>query len=184
MTAVMLTYDDGPVPADLDLLDLLAWYHVSATFFMRGDRALENLAAARLIADAGHAIGNHTHTHRDLRQLSPEEVTLEIDAASRAIGEATGVVPRLFRPPFGWSNSAVERVLRSRGLTLVLWDADGLDWQSKITANRVVENLWTNLRHGGVAVLHSGLPTTLAATEQIIKRCRGAGFTFKKPGDN
>ena len=62
-----LTFDDGPNdPHTLHLLDVLARHNVHATFFMIGSFVEQRPEIARAVAAAGHAIGNHTHTHPNL----------------------------------------------------------------------------------------------------------------------
>src|SRR5450755_2970397 len=62
---IALTYDDGPNdPHTLTLLDVLAKHNVRATFFMIGRYVQQHPDIARAVAQAGHAIGNHTFTHQ------------------------------------------------------------------------------------------------------------------------
>src|SRR5262249_21719152 len=62
--AIALTIDDGPSPVYTpQMLDLLAEYHVAATFSMIGIHVAAYPYLARAVAEAGHRIANHTWTH-------------------------------------------------------------------------------------------------------------------------
>ena len=62
-----LTYDDGPNdPWTMKLLEVLDRQQVQATFFMLGKYVRERPEIARAVAEAGHAIGNHSFTHPNL----------------------------------------------------------------------------------------------------------------------
>src|SRR5262249_46062725 len=64
---VALTFDDGPDPASTPaILRELARREARATFFLLGRSVTAHPGLARAIAEAGHAIGNHAFTHRNL----------------------------------------------------------------------------------------------------------------------
>ncbi len=57
---VYLTFDDGPSSTVTpQILDILAEYHVHATFFLHGSRIKGNEELVQRIILEGHAIGNH-----------------------------------------------------------------------------------------------------------------------------
>ena len=68
---IYLTFDDGPVNASVDIINILNENGVKATFYFNGwhldgiadeneDRALE---ALKLALDTGHTVGNHSYNH-------------------------------------------------------------------------------------------------------------------------
>ena len=150
-----LTFDDGPhahgTPA---VLELLAAAGVSATFFLVGEQVQRNPALAREIVMAGHAIGLHCQRHRNLLRLAPRQVRADIDRAEAAIGEATGVAPSLYRPPYGVLNSAALRLARARGWRTLLWSHWGRDWEARATAESIHARVTDGAREGSVLLLH------------------------------
>jgi len=109
------SYLDVAVPRILEILERL---DLRITFFIVGqDAALEkNHQALRLIAEAGHEIGNHSFHHEPwLHLYKPEEIREEIIRAGQAIETATGVRPTGWRGPgFSFSRDTLE-VLAERG---------------------------------------------------------------------
>src|ERR1700716_402027 len=79
--AVALTFDDGPSESTPQLLDVLASYQVSATFFQCGANVARLPEIARAVQQAGHDIGNHSHTHPLLCFRSPRFIEEELRRA-------------------------------------------------------------------------------------------------------
>jgi peptidoglycan/xylan/chitin deacetylase (PgdA/CDA1 family)/chaperonin cofactor prefoldin len=155
---VYLTFDDGPSDFTIQILDILKEEGVHATFFMNsydkdnpfhadtGKNLLFRYAdALKRIVDEGHAIGNHTYSHRDMAELSPSQIVFQLDTLKRQLAEVLGDrMPciHLIRPPFGspwYSDSSTDDarkkvggVLTDRGLVMLWtigWDSsDSFDW--------------------------------------------------------
>ncbi|RBJ71594.1 polysaccharide deacetylase family protein, partial [Pseudomonas sp. MWU12-2534b] len=60
---IRLSFDDGPGPSTLPLLDVLRAASCHATFFLLGQNLAGALDVAARMASHGHALGNHTHSH-------------------------------------------------------------------------------------------------------------------------
>lgn len=159
---IALTFDDGPNPAWTPrLLELLARHDVKATFFLVGKYASEESVLTRLIANAGHAIGNHTWSHPNLALTAPRRVREELRNARDALEQITGTPVRLFRPPFGARRPDVLHAARELGMTPVLWNAMTNDWEEP-SAERIAAKLARKIesakQRGRAAnvVLHDG----------------------------
>jgi peptidoglycan/xylan/chitin deacetylase (PgdA/CDA1 family) len=97
-----LTFDDGPDPEFTPaVLEILAARKLTATFNMMGWNAEQHSALARRVVAAGHEIGNHTWSHRDLAYEDDRGTHAEIAMGKEKITSVTGQVPRFFRPPRG-----------------------------------------------------------------------------------
>jgi peptidoglycan-N-acetylglucosamine deacetylase len=60
-----LTFDDGPIyPNTERVLEILADFEVSATFFMVGRNVDANPQLAARVVQEGHAVANHSYTPR------------------------------------------------------------------------------------------------------------------------
>lgn len=81
------------------VLRLLERHGIRATFFVVGELASEYPELIARIAEAGHELGSHGHTHTPLTELSPESFERELAASVDAIRAAAGVRPAGFRAP-------------------------------------------------------------------------------------
>jgi len=172
---VGLTYDDGPNGGTTtQLLNALRSAGVRATFFNIGSKVQQNQALARSQVNAGMWVGNHTWSHGHMTQLSAGQMSSEISQTQQAVQQATGQTPRLFRPPYGETNSTLRTVEAQYGLTEVLWTVDSRDWAGASTA-QIVQAAST-LQNGGVILMHDGYQTTINAVPQIVSNLNSRGL--------
>lgn len=138
---VALTFDDGPNDAATpELLEILARHDVRATFFAMGSYARQRPDLVRQVAAAGHLLGNHTMTHPRLSVQPAGRVRQELADCNAVLEDITGVAVHFFRPPFGARRPMVLRVARELGLTPVMWNVTGYDW-NPIGVDGIVKNL-------------------------------------------
>lgn len=152
---VALTFDDGPdprgTPAVLEHLDRLGW---AATFFLLGSQVRRYPELARSLVAAGHEVAVHGDVHHSHLFRTPRDVATDLRQAATAIGTATGVRPRFFRPPYGVVTTGTLWAARQTGLQPVLWTSWGKDWQAGSTPERVVRTLSRSLDPGATLLLH------------------------------
>jgi len=173
---VALTFDDGPRAGSTErVLELLAGHGSQATFFMVGERVVAHPGLARNVAEARHAVGNHTQHHRHLWTAGPLATWREVAAASEAIEAATGTAPRLFRPPWGLLNLASLAACRKLGMVSVLWSvrAEGFFWQPG--PEEMAAHVLAEVREGAIVDLHDAgpggtEPTAVLAALPLILR--------------
>lgn len=165
-----ITFDDG-VEQRLtpQVLDILRQREVEACFFVVGDRADGNILR-RMVAE-GHVIGNHTLHHGGWDPfLSSREMIDNARQCDEAIYTATGLMPRLFRPPFGVTNPMIGRMVRERGYTVIGWSIRSLDTMGG-SREEVVERIRQRLHPGAVILLHDnreGAPELLSALLDVL----------------
>jgi peptidoglycan/xylan/chitin deacetylase (PgdA/CDA1 family) len=184
---IALTFDDGPNdPYTFRLLELLAERGIRATFFMIGSYVDRRPDIARAVADAGHAVGNHTYTHPNLIFQSQSQLRDEISRCDRALRDAIGERrTKLFRPPFGGRRPATLRTVRAMGFTPVMWNVTGFDWNAK-SRDEIERHVTKEVRGGDVVLLHDGghlrfgtdRSFTVQATERLIGRYLAEGYRF------
>jgi peptidoglycan/xylan/chitin deacetylase (PgdA/CDA1 family) len=181
-----LTFDDGPNdPHTLRLLEVLERHGVRATFFMLGKFVAARPDIARAVAEAGHAIGNHTWGHPNLIFRGRGEVEREIAACDRALDDAAGVRTRLFRPPHGGRRPAVLRTVRGMGYEPIMWSVSGWDWNAD-PAEKVLRTVEKQVCGGDVILLHDGgherlgvdRAASVRAADLILRRYRDEGCQF------
>jgi peptidoglycan-N-acetylglucosamine deacetylase len=176
---VALTFDDGPHPTYTPpILDVLARYGVKATFFALGREAERHPDLVHRVVAEGHAIGNHTWDHKDLRPLTDEQFISQIDHTTEVLEGISGQRMICARPPYGKSDPRVTGRLAERGLTSVVWTADSRDFE-KPGVGAIVDSALQGLQPGGIVLLHDGggnRDQTIAALPTIIERILAAGY--------
>jgi peptidoglycan/xylan/chitin deacetylase (PgdA/CDA1 family) len=178
---IALTFDDGPNPLyTFQILAILQKYHVNATFFVIGSHAAAYPALVQQESQQENIIGNHTWTHPQLIYLSHAAVRHELQSTSNEIQADTGVLPTVFRPPYGGFNRSVQSIAASLGLSTVLWNVDPKDW-SRPGTNAIIQNVLKSVHNGSIILLHDGggnRSETVAALPTIITRLAQRGFQF------
>lgn len=135
---VAITFDDGYKDNVEIALPLLQKYRLSATFFVttgllqRDISTLNHLAAnfgnsiramgplditgLQALDTAGMLIGAHTHTHRNLRHLSPKERHKELCKSRAILEEALGKEVLTMSYPYGLPGYAVDTMVSRASL--------------------------------------------------------------------
>jgi peptidoglycan/xylan/chitin deacetylase (PgdA/CDA1 family) len=183
-TKVALTFDDGPHPATVELLDLLDSYRVRATFFQCGMYVRARPAIALEVAKRGHELGNHTQTHPWLWRCSPTRIRAEIAGAQEAIAEVVQAAPKWFRAPYGVPGWGMLAAMREYNLTHEGWTVIGDDW--KLRASEIAGRVLSRIRPGGVICLHDGrdvnpqpdIRETIEAVRRIVPELLARGYRF------
>jgi peptidoglycan/xylan/chitin deacetylase (PgdA/CDA1 family) len=154
--AVALTFDDGPHPVTTRrILAALAATRHRATFFVLGAKARRHPDVLREIQAAGHTIGVHGDEHDRLHSFRmPWRVHRDLVNAARAVEDATGIRPRLFRPPLGHTSVNAAPGVRRAGMTVIGWSVRGLDGMRTQTPDAVVARIERDLADGAIVMLH------------------------------
>ncbi len=165
---VALTFDvehpDGPrcPPGVAErIVSLLAGNDVRASFFLQGRWVSAYPELARQMASDGHVIGNHSHSHTNLRNLSPAGLVDDIRAAEEAIANSAGADPRpWFRCPHGTHSHTPQlaQTLRNLHYDDAHWNITAEDWETDASAPQVAARVMEGMAAhpgGAVVLLHS-----------------------------
>ena len=180
-TAVALTIDDGPHPTwTPQMLDLLAEFHVPATFSLIGEQVSEYPDLVKRIVASGHQVSDHTMTHPiNLPQLSAGRIKEEIGGAHDRIAQLTGVTPKFFRAPGGnWSTQVLD-IAAQHGMISIDWAVDPRDWARPGT-RQITESL-LGAKAGDILLCHDGggeRAETIQALRNAIPTLQKRGLTF------
>lgn len=155
---ICLTFDDGPDPEFTPrLLDVLAEHNAKATFFVLGEAAAQYPLLVEKIVKAGHALGNHTYSHKHPWLVSTENAVQEVVRANAVIKDITGYTPFWFRPPYGRLRNAMRAQALTEKMTTVLWNHSIVDWGMWGTENAIARRL-EKITAGDIVLLHDGRP--------------------------
>jgi peptidoglycan/xylan/chitin deacetylase (PgdA/CDA1 family) len=171
---VGLTFDDGPSGNTTALLSALRQNGLRATMFNTGQNAAANGGLVAAQVSAGMWVANHSYTHPHLTQLSAAQIESEISRTQQAIASAGGGTPKLFRPPYGETNSTVQSVASRYGLRQIIWDVDSQDWNNASVDAIVAAN--ARLTNGQIILMHDWPANTRAAIPRIAQTLAGKGL--------
>jgi peptidoglycan/xylan/chitin deacetylase (PgdA/CDA1 family) len=180
--AAALTFDDGPHPEyTAALLRVLERYGAKATFFMIGETARRYPDLIKIVADQGHAIANHSLTHRPFPSLSARARTDEIVGCEEVLRPYS---TRLFRPPYGLENAFTHHDATRLGYRVIKWSVSVDDWRDH-TPDWLAGRLAAQLTAGSIVLLHDNRiddsaksqMNTIYALEEFLQTA-GKGYQF------
>lgn len=176
---VSITFDDGPDPRwTPQVLDALAEHDARATFFQMGDAVAEHPEITREVHDAGHEVASHGAGHLDLSTMSVEEIRENLGSTHDAIASATGVAPRLVRPPWGRIDAPGLIVASDLGCDVALW-SHHLPTEN---AERTVSANIATASPGMIILCHDGRSTPadslFVAVRRLLAEMTDEGYTF------
>jgi len=186
---IALTFDSGWLfEQTIPLLNVLDNYSVKATFFPRALWVQDNPELGKEIVKRGHTMGNHSLTHSNMKELSAQQMRQEMRESTRIIQEVTGVMPYMFRPPYGEYNQSLLEILAETGYSYsIMWTVDSLDWTAGTTrsiggkpifidVDFIVNRVLDNASDQGIVLMHIGGESTVQALPRIIEGLRNMGY--------
>lgn len=175
---IALSFDDGPAEATPAILDVLREHDARATFFVVGREIPSREGILERMIGEGNEIGNHTYSHAELGELSPEEIENELRATSDIIEKTVLLRPSLMRPPYGRGALQAARVARRLGMATVLWSVNTRDWDNR-SAEEITRTALSAAEPGAVVVFHDGggdRRPTAEAVSTIVPTLKEQGF--------
>ncbi len=125
---IALTFDAAWGNEDTEqILSILEKHNVKVTFFATGGWVESYPDDVKAILAAGHDIGNHSENHKNMSQLSTDQMKSEIMEVHDKVKNLTGYEMTLFRPPYGDYSNEVIQTATSLGYYSIQWDVDILD---------------------------------------------------------
>jgi peptidoglycan/xylan/chitin deacetylase (PgdA/CDA1 family) len=107
-----------------EILSILEKQDVKVTFFATGGWVDAYPDDVKAILAAGHDLGNHSQNHKNMSQLSTEEMKSELMTVHDKVKNLTGYEMTLFRPPYGDYSNEVIQTATSLGYYSIQWDVD------------------------------------------------------------
>lgn len=180
---VALTFDDGPSKEyTVKILAVLKKYNVKATFFVVGDYVKEHPDILKMVANAGHAIANHTTTHPFLTHLNNTQINYEIENTQNLIQKDTGKKAVCLRYPYGDFNKRIKGIIVAHNLQPIGIDVDSEDYR-RPGVSKIVDNVLKYTKSGVVILFHDGPAArqeTVDALPLIIQAIQKKGLKFSQ----
>ncbi|WP_209330599.1 polysaccharide deacetylase family protein [Lunatimonas salinarum] len=179
---VFLTFDDGPVPGITDfVLEELAKWNMKATFFMVGENVSRHPGLAREVVAMGHGIGNHTYNHLNGVNTDATTYLQNVALCQEQLAQNLGVVPALFRPPYGRLTAYQRRTLRE-SYEIVLWEILSGDYLDRLPEDLICRKIQEKTRSGSIVLFHDQEKTARKVKKVLpdyLAFLDGEGFQVK-----
>jgi peptidoglycan/xylan/chitin deacetylase (PgdA/CDA1 family) len=173
---VFLTFDDGPTPVVTPwVLERLDEAGAKATFFCLGRNVDKHPDLLGQILAAGHSVGNHSYSHLKGFRSSVKRYMDDIELAGNLINS------RLFRPPYGRILPAQVKAVLER-YDMIMWDVLSIDYNSRLSGERVLRNVTGSVRPGSIIVFHDSEKASqnlYYALPRTLDFLREKGYTMK-----
>jgi peptidoglycan-N-acetylglucosamine deacetylase len=176
---IAISFDDGPAHKyTQEILQVLKANNVPAIFFCIGKNIPGNENLLKQIIEEGHVIGNHSFSHHFWFDLfSTKKMMADLQMMRETVREETGLVPKLFRPPYGVTTPNMKSVMQQGGYTAIGWNIRSLDTVIKVE-EKLLQKINDLLQPGAIVLLHDTSKTTLAILPRFIAAARGKGYEF------
>ncbi|MCB1414604.1 MAG: polysaccharide deacetylase family protein [Xanthobacteraceae bacterium] len=182
---VVLTFDDGPWPANTPaVLKALADQCTTGIFFPIGKHATYHPEILKRVAAAGHTIGAHTWSHANLnrKKMTEQAAKDEIEKGFSAIKWALGRAPApFFRFPALQHPPAMVTYLGTRNIAIFSCDIDSFDFKAR-RSQQVIDTVMKKLdRLGkGIILMHDFQKHTAEALPELLRRLKAGGYKVVK----
>jgi peptidoglycan/xylan/chitin deacetylase (PgdA/CDA1 family) len=197
---VALTFDDGPGPDDQPIVDILARYHVRATFFLTGAHAAARPQNVQVISRAGHLVAGHSYNHQYPNAVpggwTAAYLHQQLTDSDSLLSRLTGQPVCFFRPPGGFLTGVAEAAAAAN-LSVAMWSVDSEDWKQpgQVSAAATAAIVAAATAAAGqahpIVLMHTGKAShepdstvssfrgnTVAALPAVIEWYQGHGYRF------
>jgi peptidoglycan/xylan/chitin deacetylase (PgdA/CDA1 family) len=181
---VVLTFDDGPWPANTPaVLKALADECLKATFFEIGKHATWHPEITKRVIEAGMTVGTHTWSHKDLARnpyaKDLEQAEQEIEMGNSAVHMAAGGAPvaPFFRFPDLQHPPQLLSYLGERNIAIFSTDIDSRDFKMH-KPDQVIKSVMSQLekRGKGIILLHDFHQNTAEALSGLLRQLKAGGY--------
>lgn len=181
---VLLTFDDGPHPETTSkILEVLNSHSIHGIFFVIGSKVKEHPAIVQKIHANGHFLGNHSYEHSNFfSMLSSKNVEQEIEKCDQIIEQLTGEKSIFFRPPIGYTNPRIARVVKKMNKIVIGWQLRSYDSVLK-NPMRLKNRLLRNVKTSDIILIHDNLPQSAEMLEDFIVQAKKDGIIFATKED-
>lgn len=168
-----ITFDDGTEDHHRIVLPLLKELRQHAVFFVPTAKLnrpgyLTDAQTAELSA-AGQIVGCHSHEHRRLDTLSPDEIKGQLDISCQTLKRLTGKTPWIFAPPGGFITPQIQATAKDFGLQIIRTMRWGFNRRPDFTALETAPLNRHTTRSKFQKILQGKQPRLLYLGKQAIK---------------
>lgn len=180
---VVLTFDDGPWPENTPaVLKALADNCLKATFFEIGEHATWHPELTKEVVAAGHTLGTHTWSHKDLarnpyaKDIEMAKAEIEMGFSAVHMAAAAPIAP-FFRFPDLQQPPVLLSYLGERNISTFSTDIDSFDFKLH-RPEQVIQSVMSKLqkRGKGIVLMHDFQHATAEALPELLRQLKANGY--------
>jgi peptidoglycan/xylan/chitin deacetylase (PgdA/CDA1 family) len=182
----VLTFDDGPHSEYTDvILDILAAYKARSIFFITGcaiERTKEATRILKRTRDEGHAIGNHSYSHRGFigmeKRGMEKDIQEELYRPHQQVFDRVGEMYPFFRFPGGTATKTLKNRIKNLGVNRWHWNIDSKDFSTSDPREIVKKTVNLMDQKGqGIILFHDIQMQTVLALPEILRIFHERGYS-------
>ena len=107
--------------------------------------------------------------------FSSKKMLADLRMTDLAVHEATGLTPKLFRPPYGVTNPNLAKAIVKGSYIPVGWNIRSMDTVIK-DEQKLLNKMTGSIKPGAILLFHDTSKTTLAILPDLIKHIHSKGY--------
>lgn len=165
--SVAFTFDDSPNKNKTNkILNYLEDNHFHATFFIMGEKTINNLDLLINIKNTGNEIGSHTYNHKNMSKLSNNEIINDYNKMNNIYKSLYNTNLKYIRPPYGIIKKSQLNLIDT---SFILWSLDTQDWKYR-DKDYIVNYVINNIKDGDIILFHDSYDTTVEAIKELLPK--------------
>ncbi|MDV3426989.1 MAG: delta-lactam-biosynthetic de-N-acetylase [Bacillota bacterium] len=181
---IYLTFDEGYENGNTSkILDILKENNVKASFFVTAPYIKTSSDLILRMVSEGHLVCNHSAHHPSMAKIYDtdkfnKELTLCEDEFYKLTGKP---MPKFFRPPMGKYSEYSLYLTSKLGYKTVFWSFAYADWDIKKQPSKeyAMKKIMDRTHPGGIYLFHAVSNTNAEILDQVIKKWKEKGYSFK-----
>lgn len=171
--SIAITFDDSPNKNKTNkILEYLKDNHFHATFFVVGEKCLNNEDLLLSIKSNGNEIGSHTYYHQNIKNITDLELIDDYNKVNSIYKRLFNEDIRYLRPPYGSYKKSQLNVL---DVSFILWSLDTLDWKYR-NSDYLINYVLDNVSDGDIILFHDSYDSTVKAIEELLPLLYSKGY--------
>jgi peptidoglycan-N-acetylmuramic acid deacetylase len=133
------------------------------------------------MADEEHLVCNHTYTHKNVTDMSAQDIQNELTKLEQAYTDLTKkTMSKYFRPPEGTFDQDSLKVVYDQGYRTVFWSFAYADWDNnkQMSPQEAKKKIMDNLHNGEIMLLHPTSATNAMILSDVISELKVLGYRF------
>lgn len=171
--SVAISFDDSPNKGKTNkILEYLEDNHFHATFFVVGERTINNENLLISMKNSGNEIGSHTYSHSNMRKMSEEAIINDYEKMNAIYRNLFAEDLSLIRPPYGALNKSEASILN---VSFIMWSLDTNDWRYR-NKDYLINCVMDNIKDGDIILFHDAYDSTVEAISELLPLLYSKGY--------